>query len=306
MGLRALAACIGCADSFAAGHELGIRRYFQPRGHAAQRKIRDALSRARCAGTSRLGYAESTDGIHFARRAEPVLSPETEYEKDGGVEDPRLQKFGDTYYLTYTDTTRRTRSSAWPHPPVSELIGSAKASSSQRTKETGTRDGRSRAPSFQNRSTENTGCIGWEPAPTKRSDGAFLFHRPAALDGSDANSGAAATPWQIRFARGRAGPPPILTESGIVLVYNGADDKLIYRAGVAVFDRKDPRKLLSRTDTRSSARRKSGRKLARYRTLSSWKGWRVRETVGFFTTAERTSTWEWPRHPCSDRTRGPI
>src|SRR5260370_8787169 len=45
------------------------------------------------------------------------------------------------------------------------------------------------------------------------------------------------------------GPPPILTESGIVLIYNGADDKLIYRAGVAVFDRKDPRKLLSRTDS---------------------------------------------------------
>ena len=36
-------------------------------------------------GTSRLGYAESTDGIHFTRRPEPVLSPEAEYEKDGGV-----------------------------------------------------------------------------------------------------------------------------------------------------------------------------------------------------------------------------
>jgi len=28
------------------------------------------------AGTSRLGYAESSDGIQFARRAEPVLSPD--------------------------------------------------------------------------------------------------------------------------------------------------------------------------------------------------------------------------------------
>jgi len=53
-------------------------------------------------GTSRLGYAESTDGIQFSRRDEPVLSPETDYEKDGGVEDPRLVGFGDTYYLTYT------------------------------------------------------------------------------------------------------------------------------------------------------------------------------------------------------------
>ncbi|HEY6944674.1 MAG TPA: hypothetical protein VI431_06010, partial [Candidatus Acidoferrum sp.] len=48
------------------------------------------------AGTSRLGYAESKDGIHFTRRPEPVLAPEADYEKGGGVEDPRLQKFGDT------------------------------------------------------------------------------------------------------------------------------------------------------------------------------------------------------------------
>src|SRR6202045_1341190 len=59
------------------------------------------------AGTSRLGYAESADGIHFKRRAEPVLSPEADYEKDGGVEDPRLQKFGDTYYLTYTGYNKK-------------------------------------------------------------------------------------------------------------------------------------------------------------------------------------------------------
>ena len=53
-------------------------------------------------GTSRLGYAESADGVHFTRRPEPVLSPEADYEKNGGVEDPRLVKFGDTFYLTYT------------------------------------------------------------------------------------------------------------------------------------------------------------------------------------------------------------
>ena len=58
-------------------------------------------------GTSRLGYAESTDGIHFMRRPEPVLSPEADYEKNGGVEDPRLVKFGDTYYLTYTGYNTR-------------------------------------------------------------------------------------------------------------------------------------------------------------------------------------------------------
>src|SRR4029077_8427958 len=43
------------------------------------------------------------------------------------------------------------------------------------------------------------------------------------------------------------GPAPIVTPQGIVLIYNGADEKLVYRTGVAIFDRNDPRKLLWRT-----------------------------------------------------------
>ena len=58
-------------------------------------------------GTSRLGYAESADGVHFTSRSQPVLSPQADYEKDGGVEDPRLVKFGDTYYLTYTGYNKK-------------------------------------------------------------------------------------------------------------------------------------------------------------------------------------------------------
>jgi len=45
------------------------------------------------------------------------------------------------------------------------------------------------------------------------------------------------------------GPPPILTKEGIVLIYNGADDKLVYRAGAAIFDLHDPRRVTYRSDT---------------------------------------------------------
>jgi hypothetical protein len=45
------------------------------------------------------------------------------------------------------------------------------------------------------------------------------------------------------------GPPPNLTREGIVLIYNGADDKLVYRTGIAVFDRRDPRKLIYRGES---------------------------------------------------------
>jgi beta-1,2-mannosidase len=45
------------------------------------------------------------------------------------------------------------------------------------------------------------------------------------------------------------GPAPIVTPKGIVLIYNGADDKLVYRTGVAMFDVNDPRVVISRMET---------------------------------------------------------
>src|SRR5207247_9960114 len=38
------------------------------------------------AGTSRLGYAESSNGMHFTRRSEPVFVPGTDSGKDDGPE----------------------------------------------------------------------------------------------------------------------------------------------------------------------------------------------------------------------------
>jgi predicted GH43/DUF377 family glycosyl hydrolase len=53
-------------------------------------------------GTSRIGLAVSEDGIRFERHPEPVLIPTEPYEADGGCEDPRVIQIGDTYYMTYT------------------------------------------------------------------------------------------------------------------------------------------------------------------------------------------------------------
>lgn len=58
-------------------------------------------------GTSRIGLAESTDGFHFTRHSAPVLYPaddaEKKYEWEGGCEDPRVVEDGQgVYYMTYT------------------------------------------------------------------------------------------------------------------------------------------------------------------------------------------------------------
>jgi len=40
-----------------------------------------------------------------------------------------------------------------------------------------------------------------------------------------------------------------MLREGIFLVYNGADDRLVYRTGWALFDRTDPTRVLARSDT---------------------------------------------------------
>jgi len=58
-------------------------------------------------GTSRIGLAESVDGIHFTKYAQPVLFPDKDaykkYEWQGGCEDPRVvEDENGMYYMTYT------------------------------------------------------------------------------------------------------------------------------------------------------------------------------------------------------------
>ena len=59
------------------------------------------------AGTSRIGVAWSTDGLHFTKHPVPVLYPDNDaekiYEWEGGCEDPRIvEDEKGKYYLTYT------------------------------------------------------------------------------------------------------------------------------------------------------------------------------------------------------------
>jgi predicted GH43/DUF377 family glycosyl hydrolase len=54
---------------------------------------------------SRVGLAWSDDGYTFEREVEPVLSPSTDYDRFG-VEDPRVTEVDGTYYLTYSGWDR--------------------------------------------------------------------------------------------------------------------------------------------------------------------------------------------------------
>jgi predicted GH43/DUF377 family glycosyl hydrolase len=200
------------------------------------------------AGTSRLGYAESTDGVHFTRSSGPVFSPEKDYEKDGGVEDPRLVQFGDIYYLTYTGYNKKDAQLClatskdlihWERRGV--ILPAYKGRWNVRWTKSGAIVPEKIAGKywmyFLGTAKDNNDQVGLASSTdllhwTEATDTPVLPARAGKFDSRVAEPG----------------PAPIVTPKGIVLIYNGADDKLVYRTGVATFDRNDPRVLISRTD----------------------------------------------------------
>src|SRR5579859_7112119 len=198
-------------------------------------------------GTSRLGYAESKDGIHFARRPEPVLAPEADYEKDGGVEDPRLQKFGDTYYLTYTAYNKKDAQLClatsrdlvhWEHKGV--ILPAYKGNWNK---------GWTKSGAIVPEKIDGKYWMYWLGTSADRTDQMGLSYSSDLLHWTEATETPVLPRRSGKFDSRvvEPGPPPILTDRGIVLIYNGADDQLVYRTGIAVFDRADPRKLISRS-----------------------------------------------------------
>lgn len=204
-------------------------------------------------GISYIGYASSDDGIHFQKEPKPVLSPEADYERDGGVEDPRLVKIGSEYYLTYTGYNKKdaqlclAKSDDLRHwQRLGVIMPAGKGAWNTRWTKSGailttkirgkywmyymgdaTYSGGS-GGTDQMGIASSSDLIHWKDA-TKTP---VLPRRPGKFDSKVVEPG----------------PPPIVTKEGILLIYNGADDKLAYRMGWAVFDKNDPTKVLRRSD----------------------------------------------------------
>ena len=47
---------------------------------------------------------------------------------------------------------------------------------------------------------------------------------------------------------GDGAPPPLMTDEGILLLYNGADDDLVYASGQALIDADDPTHVVARSE----------------------------------------------------------
>ncbi|HET9086750.1 MAG TPA: glycoside hydrolase family 130 protein [Acidobacteriaceae bacterium] len=221
--------------------------------------------------TSRLGLAESEDGIHFTRESQPVFYPSNDAQKErewpGGTEDPRIVEAPDgSYVLTYTQWNRKTYTvgiatskdlHTWQkHGPAFAQAAHGKYAH-LKYKSAGILthlvDGRLIAAQVHGkywmywgeihiRLATSPDLIHWTPVETSQGDPVVLLRRRPGLFDSE-------------FPE--VGAPPLLTSKGIVLLYNGKNaahdgapglDPGTYSGGQALFSAEDPARLVARTD----------------------------------------------------------
>ena len=188
-------------------------------------------------GTSRIGIAKSTDGFTFEREIAPIFTPTEDYELPGGCEDPRVVKIGDTFYLTYTaydgEKARLALASSKGHLYNWEKHGIL----------------------FPQLEWSKAGAILPEPINGKYwmyfgDTDVWAAHSEDLISWTMVEEPVLRRrPGQFDSRVVEPGPSPLLTDEGILLLYNGADDDLVYRSGQALFDASDPTALIARSDT---------------------------------------------------------
>ncbi|MDB5021718.1 MAG: glycosidase related protein [Pedobacter sp.] len=221
--------------------------------------------------TSRLGYAESADGLSFKRKSKPVFFPGNDDQKanewPGGTEDPRVAVTSDgTYVVFYTQWNRQI-----------PRLGVATSKDLLTWKKHG--------PIFENAKNNDifqkphksasivTRLVGDKQVIAKINGKYWMYWGELGVYGAtsdnlvdwepvvDANGQLKAfiSPREGYFdsALTECGPPAILTSKGIVLLYNGKNDPAkgdkrfnagTYSAGQVLFDANDPTKAIGRLD----------------------------------------------------------
>ncbi|CAZ94304.1 MULTISPECIES: glycoside hydrolase family 130 protein [Zobellia] len=223
----------------------------------------------------RMGRAESTDGIHFNRCSdEPAFEPSTDGPDKGGIEDPRIVKFGEEFYVTYAYR---------PHYPgqywkfehdvilLPDVGADAPAVLKQNIANSGlavTKDFKDwmRLGRITDTNLDDRDVILF---PEKINGKYAMLHRPKQWIGE--KYGCEQPSIWIRFSEdlmvwnepstllisGRKGTweekvggstPPLKTPEGWLIIYHGVENggKGYYRVGLALLDLNDPTKVIAR------------------------------------------------------------
>lgn len=199
-------------------------------------------------GQGAIGLAFSEDGIHFERYANnPVMVREYDYEKEG-VEDPRIVKFGDTYYLTYTAIGSRTSGNICIATSKDLIEWDKKGSILQPRSDTWN--------SYQIKA----GAI----VPEK-INGKYVMYLQGEAEVWKTRVGIAYSDdlihWQEPLHEPIMHPRPgyfdskgtepgaaVVLEERILLIYNGWNDAHVHKTGWVLFSKKEPTEILARCE----------------------------------------------------------
>lgn len=222
------------------------------------------------AGTSRLGLAVASDGIHFTRRPTPVFYPDNDalkkYEWEGGCEDPRVvESPNGVYIMTYTtyDGDKARLCMATSKDLVTwEKQGLAFGQEMYRNSwsKSGAIVCRQQGSRMVAQKVNGSYWMYWGDQPDLR-----LATSPDLLHWTPLVGNAAGTFRAVAKSRPgkhdarliEPGPYALLRTAGIVLIYNGMNNKQgdpalpeeAYTGGQLLFDKHDPAKLLDRSES---------------------------------------------------------
>jgi beta-1,2-mannosidase len=221
--------------------------------------------------TSRLGLAESADGIHFKKFPEPVLFPDHDafyqYEYPGGCEDPRLvQTSAGVYIVAYTAWNNKLArlSIAFSKDLVHwEKKGPAFAKAYHAKFLDTWSKSASMVTQFENGKQVLAKINGkyWMYWGEKFinlawSENGFDWF-PSIKENGELNNAATIRPGKFDSDLTECGPPAIITRKGVVLLYNGknANDstadvslpKGTYSVGQIIFDPKNLQNVIERS-----------------------------------------------------------
>jgi predicted GH43/DUF377 family glycosyl hydrolase len=223
---------------------------------------------------SRIGYASSTDGYSFTRGNDIALEPTQDYE-EYGIEDPRMVEIDNQVYITYVILSSYVTDGA--------IVEASTALATTTDFLTYTRLGVITTKGSNNKDVvlfpekmsqqhPSTSSVLSLSLPSNNIDTAgkyFFLHRPSSWIGSKygvdkpsiwLGEGDALTNFEKHTLllkpeedweelKVGAGPPPIKTKIGWLVIYHGVSREKVYRAGAAILDLHDPSKIIGRTKT---------------------------------------------------------
>jgi predicted GH43/DUF377 family glycosyl hydrolase len=227
-----------------------------------------------------IGMLESDDGIHFRpTQEEPVVTPEMLGSRYGSVQDARVGRIGDTYYMTYA-----YRPYAWHIMPTG--LGVPDATQGEYPGFDGLPTGnQSRSGIAASSDRVHWEHLGWVNGPEIDDRDVVLFpekingryavlRRPIGQVSTDTGHSEEHPSIQLSYSddlvrwtepevvarpafawednRIGASPPPIRTDRGWLVLYHGVQNahpptrRVIYRLGAMILDLENPTRVLAR------------------------------------------------------------